>query len=929
MAQSLLNVNIQPGGGSLFKRDGYGLFQSLTFSTSPVHGGFHFQQVGGNDVQLWGSDSGIYSSVNDAAFVRVSTNTLNATLQCADSQGFAYCLTSSRDTAVKTDGSSANTSFQGSIPLGTMLTFTPLQLVVSGVSGAESTLYISQQNAFTNFTIGVLPSSSFIEPIAAPGSRITHVAYYFGKLFWWKDQSFGYATFTNQNDWQLTIVSNQIGTLDNSDAFWNSSGFDSGAKFSGTAQANAGKSPGGIFFRGQDNHFYVYDGYYLTRLSRPITPSVTAANRKKANSWTQSTQSDFNNGSIQASSPTPTLSLTAIPDSILPSTASLADNSTNQFSAGSGSIGIDTTTIPGSVSLKTIFSDGFSDLSNWNVGSGASCTSPSVASGFLDFTGASTNLQTSSTIITTPEVVAQFQFKDTNTSPPDNETLGMGILTAGATAGYAIAIKGDNTTSKFILTLAELSSTGGGQGAWNSGALQSVGCNGSVATFSQSSTTINYDNNWHNLKIVRNSTTGATDMYVDGTLSVSATLTKFSSFTYVAFASNQAPGLGHWNVDASSVVVRTGNYTSRSFDTFFSTPVYGSFGTSQSNGNFSYATRCSVLPTSGFSSETVLSTGTNIQNCNGKRYLIYSSTISTVNTSPLPRLSSATLFFASTGTYYSAVNNAPNLTTWDTFSAIDGGDGTLSYFTRSSTNPFTVNSSTPAWVSQLKNSTIASSTGTYFQARIDFAITAATQTPTVNDFTFNWIEGSASDKAYISYFNDAIWFSVSASTNASTNNTIFYWDLLNGAWLVYDIPANGFLIENNSLYLGSPTQGKIFKFGGVTTDNALPINSYWRSKAFLGQDPFVQNELLQADFVLGQSSTTLNYTYTLDTSSSTVFSMSAFDASASLIQRNFLLPVGKIGKFYDFMIGDNSSNAAWRMMAHRLKYNALGWEPNQ
>jgi hypothetical protein len=282
----------------------------------------------------------------------------------------------------------------------------------------------------------------------------------------------------------------------------------------------------------------------------------------------------------------------------------------------------------------------------------------------------------------------------------------------------------------------------------------------------------------------------------------------------------------------------------------------------------------------------------------------------------------------STGTYYSAVNNAPNLTSFSTLAMTDNqGNSPISYYVRASTGSFTVLSSTPNWVAQTKNSAVNYSSGTYMQLRADFTLTAATETPALNDFTFSWFEGSASDKAYMTYFNDAIWFSVSASSSVSTNNRIFYWDLLNGAWLIYDIASNGFLIENNRLYFGDPLAGKVYLFGSVTTDNGAAINSYWRSKSFLGQDPFVQNELTQADFVLGESSTTLVYTYTMDSKTSTTFSMTAYDSLASLIQRNFLIPKGKIGKYYDFKISNNSSDAAWRLMGHKVHYNPLNWVP--
>ena len=753
-AQDLLNVNFTPGGTAVYKRDGYGQFLTLPIScsTCAVHGGYHFQQVGGNDVQLWGNDVELAASVNDAAFVKVATGTVGATWQCADSQGFAYCLTSSRDMCVKTDGSSANTTYQSAVPLGTMLTFTPTQLVVAGVSGNESTLYVSAQNAFTNFTIGVLPSSPFTEVIAAPGSRITHIAYYFGKLFWWKDQSFGSMTFTGQNDVQINIISNQIGTLDNSDAFWNSSGFDTGAKFTGTAEANAEKSPGGIFFRGQDNHLYVYDGYYLTRLSRAISPTVSAASRKKANSWTQSTASDFNGGSFSSTS----------------------------YNSLFGGVVITTTNVN--------FVDNSFELSP---------TSWTLVGSWSGRTGSMSG-------------------DDCTISPKDGSNWHKWSDSSLVTGhGYTANVINANTSAILASVTVPFAANGGA-------------CTWVQRTFPSLNA---YTKTLAKIQLV--ATNGDTNTSQPFALS-GGTITFYS-------ASDSFGGTGVAAVD------------------FFQGGATTNVGT---------------------------------------------------------------------GIYYSSVNNAPNLTSWGNFSAATSGTGgSHAFFVRSSTNTFSILSSTPSWVSQTNGAIVAASTGTYMQFSDTFTITLASQTPTLTSFTISWFEGSAADKAYISYFNDAIWFSVASSTSSSTNNRIFYWDILNGAWSLYDIASNGFQIENNSLYFGDPIQGRIFKFGGVTTDNSASINSYWRSKSFLGQDPFVQNEFQQADFVMGQAATTVTYTYTLDSKTSTAYSFITTDSAASLIQRNFMLPVGKIGKYYDFKIGDNDGNASWRLMAHRVHYNPLNWKP--
>jgi hypothetical protein len=884
MCQSVLNVNYQPGGNAIFKRDGYGLFQTLPIScsTCAVHGGYHFQQLGGNDVQLWGNDGELAASVNDATFVKVATGTIGATWQCTDSQGKAYCFTSQGDTPVITDGTAANTSFSSTIPAGTMGTFTPLQLVVAGVSGNTNTINISAQLAFTNFTAGILPSSAFTEPIASPGSRITHLAYYFGRLFWWKDQSFGYATFTSQFDWQLTIVSNQIGTLDNSDAFWNSSGFDAGTMFSGTQQANANSSPGGIFFRGQDNHVYVYDGYYLTRLSRIITPSITASNRKKADSWTQTTQADFQQGSII---PSQNLSTTISPGDVISSSFSTVENSSTQWVNGYNN-GL--TINPSSITLPT------NNLGN--------ITNPDFESSFSgNWTNSGTTNWTQTASVSDPG--------GCGTISPEH---GSFFATSGQKGGEFDAL---NLSGVMISSV----SFAGGNCSWTQYFL-------SPGTFLGQRVKFRFISPGSS---GANATMTTSDSYIWGG--------QISFWGLVGLFSRNVD-----NVQLGSSTISMGSFTSQIYNTGFTSTTY----TLQSNFTATLSAPSFGLWTSASSagpfSELLTSTGTNAI---GNQYALYTATVPVGDA--LTSINSVSIISQSTGTFYSAVKNAPAITSWGEFTADQNipGISSITYYVRTATASFTVLSSTPLWLVQPLNAQVVYSTGTYLQARADFYLSAATETPTLNDFTFNWFEGTAGDKAYIAYFNDAIWFSVSSSTSVTTNNTIFYWDLLNGAWTVYNIPANGFQIENNALYFGDPIKGSIYKFGGVTTDNGAAINSYWKSKDFLGNqnpyssangqqvqfaatdDLFTQKEFTQADFILGESSTTLSYVYTLDSSTSTTFTMNAYSPTASLIQRNFLLPIGKIGKYYNFQIGDNSSAPKWTFMGHRVIYNPLNWRP--
>lgn len=793
-SQDLLNVRIQPGGHSVTKRDGYGLFQTLnSVSTAAVHGGYHFQQTGGADVQLWGSDAGLYASVSDASFIRVATGTVGSTWQCTDNLGFAYCVTSSGvDTPVKTDGSVANTSYRTEIPIGTMITSTPLQLVVAGVAGNPSTLYVSANNNFLSFTPGPLPTDPYQEIINSPGSRLTNIGFYFGNLYWWKDQSVGYVSGSgSQSSVGITIISNQIGTLDNSSAFWNPTTYDQGNKFNTGAQTTTSGNPyfnemaslGGIFFRGQDNHVYQYDGYTLTRLSRIITPNITTSSRRKASSWTQTTPTDFASGSL-----------------------------TN----------IDTSTVVGSIALPG-YSDSFSSLSNWTSIQGSwtvvtggvrvsSSTGPGLIRGAIhgplmsSFPGSTTWYAT-----TVLGIAPQFT--------PENLRGCVGIVNV-STQGYHVCLEytGSANTIDLIITNADFSSF-----------------------FTGTVSLGTYDGANHSLTLGYNTTSGFLTAYWDGIAEATATN---SLYTGLIFPS-----------------------------------LWGNCGVSDPTNN----------------RMTFASAGVRM----------------------------------SSGSFSSIVDNAPNLTSWGNYIANDlTNGGSINYFTRSSTSSFTISSSTPVWVSQPKNSLVSVSTGTYFQTKIDFSVNSGTESPSTSDFTFNWFEGTAGDKAYIQYFQDAILFSVSSGSSTSKNNTIFYLDLLNNTWLKDDIASNGFAVENNALYIGDPLSAKVYKFGGVQTDNSLPIHSYWKSMDFMGQDPTTQNSFEQADFAFSQSSTTINYVYAIDQSTSpTTVSIPLYSPNHTLIKRGFALAPGKIGTYYNFKIEDNSSLSPWTLMGQRTTYNPLPWRP--
>lgn len=891
-SQDLLNVNIEAGGKSVKKREGYGLYKNLPVNTSttPVRGGYHFQDSNGNDIQLWGNDSKITAIVGGATPVVVATMTTGSTLQCTDSQGNAYCFTSSRDTRVITNGSTSGTSYSSTVASGTMAAFTPTRLVVAGISGSPNTLYFSRANAFNNFTIGTAEADAWTETIASPGSRITHIRYACGKLLWWKDQSFGWLISETQNDVTVNIIQGDIGTLDNSSAYYNNM----------------------VWFRGQDNHIYQYDCANLTRLSSSITPTVETAGRRKANSWSQSTQTEFATGGYISNGQSPSVSTASVQGSVTVTSISIQDTTNADFSSGVYEHDIDTSTVSGSITLKRYVDESF------NSGLGVFSDSPlpsnngtaqNDGSGRMscDTINKSCSAVTQSMQISSNVVIKATIGKNADTGQAN-------VYISSDTLGDSYGMQYENGGTDNIYLFREIKSN-------PFLPTNTILCQSNVTGLV---------NDVNTMSMVVYSTGSVSLLWNDVVKCSSNVPVALSTFTYVRiglFSSNLA---SNNYIDNVVVSARTGSFQSRVFDTLLSTPIYGQFmegsGGLSSSSTIRYGYKCSTASSGGYTSYASITSGTNITGCGHKRYFVY---ISSLTSNSIDRIvvSSVSIVAASTGTYYSSVYNAASLTSWDIFTANESlGDGTITYYTRSSTGSFTVLSSTPGWIAQSKNAQVASSTGTYFQARADFAITAATQTPTLNDFTFNWYEGSAGDKAYIEYFDDHVWVAV-ASGASTSNNRIQRWDTVNNTWLLDDIPAGGLVVDQNRLYLGDPANGRVFRFGDVHTDNSSSFESYWKSKDYVGGDPFVQNEWVQHDWLIDVSTGSLTVSYQVDTSTITSYALNLYDPTAGILHRSRNLPPGKLGTFYNVRIG-NTSDQPWEVFGHRVKYTPLPWRPN-
>lgn len=861
-AQDLLNVDVTVGGKSVKKRSGYGVYKALATGKA-LHGGYHAYDSSGNDYQLWGSSTSLYGIVADGTPTQlISSATLNSTWDCADTQANSYCVNSSRDFMIVTAG--ATTVFVSSANAkGTMVESTPDRLVVAGVSGAPNTLFVSQSNTFTNFTTGINATDAFTEVIGSPGSRITHIRWGCGKLLWWKDQSFGYFDFDDQYVVQIKAVSDVIGTFDNTSAI----------------------DPGGrVWFRGQDGHTWMYDCSVLEKQSIDITPQVLLEQRRTANSWTQTTQADWNAGNFL---PAVNFSMTIVSGDIVTSSFSAVDTSTTNF-------------LLGSFTNTTTYADGSVHISTNNAGdvddnSFENGTVPTVGATWTPLLSGITlsvaHIPTGFSCTQTPHAGSQQIGADINSNFNSATVYLMDSLAVSTWTSTSITQSPDNSCGWGTYTLSSPANIGK-RFRLKLDAFQGGGPRGVLS---------------------------AKSYVLGGTVSIHA------------YAANSGAGRSivyFDNIQNGSSTLTSGSFTSQSFDTSISSNI----AQIQANWTLNTSTPAVELQTSPDAStwrRISSSTGTN---ATSDRYLRYLSSFTVGSTeSALTTLDDVTVVAKSTGgVFLSQVRNSPNFTSWSTFGAnTQASGGSQTFYVRASTANFNIQSTTPVWVAQNVGGVVTASTGAYMQVRDDFATTSATSSFALNDFTLNWFEGSASDQAYMLYFDNAIWQSVPYGAGQSVNNYIFKYDLVNDGWTLYNFGAGGMCVQSNTLYFGdtATSGGNVFNYGTATSDNGTAINAYWKSKDFVGSDPFLQNSLNQIDtFAKKNQGSTLTATYTTDTSSSTAYSVSLSSINA-IVQSRKLLPSGKNGYVFNIQYGDTSTSSAWELLGFRIGFIQQPYRP--
>lgn len=892
-AQDLLNVDLSPGGLSVKKRKGYGTAFELTHTTSAAHGIYNFYDADGVDVSLFFHDNEMAASIGGGSTsVLFTTGTVGATYDCTDTFGFAYCVNDEADNLIKTNG--VTYSLISLASTGTMITSTQMRMVMAGFG--DSKIWFAEENDPTSWTVASDPEDPVWYQVEAPGPDISHIVYAFGRIIWFKNSSFGYVLEgPTHGDFVIKIVSPNVGTNDNESVYW-----------------------GGIlYFRGQDGHIYGFDGANLVLMSKDIETTVEGCQFLRRNSWTQDSAAEFDAGSIVD------IDSTTVPGTLNMVVVDETWTSQAHWQAGTYDHDGYQDTVSNALRLQLRWPDLFGALRDGTSGTLNAWThfgngSLTVASGELKLNsdgGLLTRVHARTTDITDNFQVGTTYHMKISDFPFDAGHLSDFYLTFSPTA--ITSGKADILDSRFLFHFE--STTTGKMYLYNvynntDGNL-CVNCSGDLPVPSK-------------LEVYLSTTDWKVTMAGTKVSSGTHTWGNNDVYVYMGYLKFSA-GADALHIDDFGVSPQISTVTLASKDTGTATPpAWGKLTSTGAwnSGSVTYWTQVSDDDAT-WDTAVSITTGSFITSAQ-KRYIRAIAKLETSTwAATSPYLDDLGWVSVTSGTYLSQVKavGTGSMSAWNSFTSASNGTLYNTFYIRSATETFAVDCTTIAWTAISPGGTPTVSTGTHFQIK-DYMASKAI----LYSFTQLWDEGTNEDKAYATYFDDAIWWAVTYGDGATTNNRILKYDLNNRGWLIYDLESNGFLARNNDLYFGDSAAGYVYKYGDDDSDAGSAINSYWQSKDFFVDSPFTEKEFNLISFVSKSvKESTATVTYELDAQNEYSYELETYDSGSAFYQNNRNLPASRVGKTISVKFGNNAADQYWELYGLQVGVRSKPWRETQ
>jgi hypothetical protein len=770
----------------------------------------------------------IYATDFSAVPVQIATVNVNGITSSVSAYNKHYFV-NGYDTAFAYDGT--NVTLVPEIPTGCKyLMFADERLWCTNVSGLESTVKVSAYGDPADWTIPA------VDPLPADASNAFTMdrqdgkpvtcAYYspYGKVFWKRNKMFVVKGVDNDS-YEKYRISDSVGCVDNRSVRL-VQGVVTWLAEDGVYQWEGGSNPPTLISREIDNTI------------KSIRQSVSAADNQSISSY-----ADFVQGHATTNGARDTWDALAVAGSIIPSSWTAVDTESTDFGLGTLS-NITISTADGSFGLASasfstaldLFTDNnYSADPAWTVV--GTCSNLSVASGILrtwDGNNQTCYLHTSSVTYATGQW--SIKFGDVGTAKGNEfwyyfvaNTTNPGTMDGYALKHYLSVISG----VKYKVNTVLYKLTGG--------TLSQVG----AATYDN---TVDYCGAGVTYTITRNSDYGFTVSAAQEGCATPGVMITATDTTYTASSAQiikfvtAASGYVDLELDNIYVPARTtqaASYTSRVFDTGFTTPIGGEFSITVSSDATSTVTAFirSSANNSTWSGLTQIANGARIPLT--ERYWQYVSTLTVEAGGVLmPSVKDVSLAAASTGTWDSHVLFlSADLSSWGQFAALStsADPDVQAYYIRAATYAFAWDAATPAWVAQPNNVNVTCATGTYAQVRVVSSFAAATDTFKVDSFTLNWYNGDSKSVASL-YYDGRYYLCANTSTGTLTNDLCMVYQR-NKKWTLFDGQSWGALdLYNNYPYAGDGlTSSKIWRIIDKDVyfdDNTEAINAYAITKDF-------------------------------------------------------------------------------------------------